>query len=363
MRKYLRFVLIAFILCALPNVLPSNVFAADTPGDFSLQVTPSPLVTSVKPGTRTQVALKIRNAGDGVESLKIEPRSFTFDSKTGKVNLLDTVTPDIKSWVSFSNPTFKIAPGEWVTEQVILNFPKDTGFSYSFALAISRQSNPKPTEGNRAINGSLAVFTLVNIDKPGATSSLNVASFTASKRIYEYLPSTFTVRFRNSGNTIVQPYGNIFIQRGKDTKSPLKSLVVNETRGYILPSTERAISAEWTDGFPVYKTATDSNGKTERKLIWNWGELSKLRIGRYTAHLVAVYNQAGHDVPIEGTVSFWVIPWKILLVLFVVTLLLLFSIYMIGLLIFRKIKHRRQKKQTAKGNSKSPDGNLNEPDL
>jgi len=224
------------------------------------------------------------------------------------------------------------------TEPLISRVPA-AGFSYSFALLISRQANTKAAAGTRLIKGSVAVFTLVNVDRPGATSNLSVSSFSTSKHVYDYLPTTFSIKFKNTGNTIAQPYGNIFVQRGKDAKVPLATLDVNENKGYILPGTERTITASWGDGFPVYKS-TLANGSTTQKLTWNWGQLSKLRIGKYTAHLVAVYSQAGRDVPIEGSVSFWVIPWKILLVLLAVVLLVLFALFVMVRSIVRFVRKR-----------------------
>ncbi len=341
---------LAFAIAMLLTGLTPRV-SAQAQGDFNLQVTPSPIVTTVQPGEKTQVELKIRNAGSGSEQLKIEPRAFTMSNNGESVKLQDTTPPDIASWVSFSQPKFTIASGAWFSEQIIFNVPKDAGFSYSFALVVSRQSPPKAVDGSRVITGSLAVFTLVNVDRPGATSNLTVSNFSVSKKVYEYLPSSFTVRFRNTGNTIVQPYGNIFIQRGKNATTPLATLLVNEDKGYVLPGTERLISATWSDGFPVYKTVAKPDGTTAQQLVWNWGQLSKLRIGRYTAHLVAVYSQNGHDVPIEGSVSFWVIPWKLLLGLLVIGLLILFAIYTIIRAFIRTVR-RRIKPTTPRQHSK-----------
>jgi hypothetical protein len=330
--------------------------SADPLGNFSLQVTPSPLVATVKPGVKTQLELKVRNNGTGVEALKIEPRAFTLSRDSKTVNLLDTTPPDISSWISFSGPRFTVQPGQWFSEEVTLNVPKDAGFSYSFALVISRQSDPKPTGSGRLIQGSLAVFTLVNIDRPGATSSLKVHNFTTSKHIYEYLPATFSIDFQNDGNTIAQPYGNLFVQRSANSKTPLASMAVNATKGYILPGTTRTITASWNDGFPAYKTTTNADGTTSQKLIWNWANLSHLRIGRYTAHLVAVYDQGGHDTPLEATLTFWVIPWKLLLIPLAVLLLILFAIYMLVRSIVRGIKKRGDKRKTKADKPKdSPD--------
>lgn len=306
-------------------------------GEFSLQVTPSPLVATVKPGQTTELELQIRNAGTTVEELKIEPRAFRFDDATGQVSLQDTTPPDIAAWISLSNPTFTIQPGAWFTEKVRVSLPKDSGFSYSFALVISRNKAPVKTDG-RIIKGSLAVFTLINVDRPGASSKLEVVSFTASKKVYEYLPAEFSVRLKNTGNTIVQPYGNIFVGRGGD---PISTLKVNENKGYILPDTSRTLTTEWTEGFPVYETTTE-NGKTSTKTVWNWANAADFRLGRYTAKLVAVYSDGKHDIPIEGSVSFWVVPWKILLGMFVVALLVLVGLWSLVRKIIRGVKRLRK---------------------
>lgn len=327
-----------------------------TSTDFSMQVTPSPLVVTVKPGVKTTQELKIHNGGNGSENLKIEPKAFTLSYDGTKVNLLDSAPPDISNWVSFSAPKFTIQANQWFTEEVTFNTPRTAGFSYSFALSLSRQSPPTAVPGQRVITGSLAVFTLVNVDRPDATSSLQVVKFTSSKRVYEYLPATFSVSFQNNGNTITQPLGNIFMQRNATSKTPIDSLDVNSTQGYILPGTTRVITATWNDGFPAYQTVANSDTSSTKKLVWNWANLSKLRIGRYTAHLVAVYSQGGRDVPIEGNVTFWVIPWKILLIPLVIILLLLFAAFIIIRSMVRgthrKVTKRKAKK-TAAGEAKA----------
>ncbi|MEO6513260.1 MAG: hypothetical protein ABIR37_01115 [Candidatus Saccharimonadales bacterium] len=305
------------------TALSPRAYAAN---EFSLQVTPSPLVTTVKPGVFKEVDLKIRNASSATEQLKIEARSFTFDSKSGDVKLRDTISPDIAPWLSFSAATFSVKPGEWYTQKVRINLPKESGFSYSFALLISRQNNPSPTEGGRLLKGSVAVFSLVNVDRPGATRKLEVPSFKASHGIYEFLPASFNLEFKNAGNTIVQPYGNVYIQRSSKDKNPITTLPVNETRAYILPGSSRTLESSWNDGFPAFQTTPNSNGGSSQKLAWNFEHISHFRIGRYTAKLVAVYNDGQRDVPIEAEVSFWVIPWKtIILIIFALAALWYFG--------------------------------------
>ncbi|MCX6761281.1 MAG: hypothetical protein NTY33_00330, partial [Candidatus Moranbacteria bacterium] len=50
-----------------------------------------------------------------------------------------------------------------------------------------------------------------------------------------------------------------------------------------------------------------------QELKWNFADASKLRWGKYTAKLVLVYDNGQRDVPIEGEVAFWVLPWRLLI--------------------------------------------------
>ena len=308
---------------------PLQAYAANE-GNFSLQVSPSPLVTTVKPAEPKDLELKIRNASTGTEELKIEAQSFKFDSITGEIKLDDTVPPEAKQWVSFSHPIFSVKPGEWFTQKIHIELPKDTGFSYSFALVISRTSLPSSNGAGQLLKGSVAIFTLINVDRPGATRGLDVTSLTTSQAIYEYLPVTFNIKLKNTGNTIVQPYGNLFVGRGGDkTNTPAATLSVNSSSSYLLPGTERTLQAAWSDGFPLYKTTTGKDGKPQTTLSWNWENMSHFKFGRYTAKVVAVYNDGTRDVPVEKEVIFWVIPWKAILMILVtlVVIVLLVRFY------------------------------------
>ena len=315
-----RYAKLAVVLAIVLFAWSGAAVAANGEGDFSLQVTPSPLVTNVKPGQTNEVEFKVRNAGSQAETLKIVPRSFRFNSSNQQLQLDDTTPPDIAQWIAFSEPTFTVQPGQWYTQKLKLSPPKDAGFSYSFALVISRKDAPEATEAGRLLKGSLALFTLVNVDRPGAVRKLEVAEFKSVKRVYEYLPAEFEVAVKNTGNTIIQPYGNIYIQRKASDKDPLNTLGVNDNRSYILPNTTRVLKTEWIKGFPVNQTVVNNDGSSSRKLTWDWdgAKISDIRIGRYTAKLVGAYNDGLRDVPIVSEVSFWVIPWKLLIALSVI---------------------------------------------
>lgn len=310
MKRVFSFGIVALLATVVAGFIANSSFAAEPQSGFSLQVTPSPLVATVKPGETTTLELKIRNTGTSPEKLIVQPRSFRVDNATGEVKLDETKTPDIHDWISFSQPTLNLKPGEIVTEKISIAVPEQAGFSYSFVLLVRRaETTSDPTTG-RQLEGSVAVFTLLNVDRPGATRKIELADVSLTQQIYEFLPVTIKLRFKNTGNTIAQPYGNIFIQRESSDEKPISTLPVNQSRGYILPGTERVLNVDWKDGFAVYETITDASGKQVKNLKRNPNKLADFRIGKYTAKIVAVYNDGQRDVPIEKIITFWVIPWR-----------------------------------------------------
>lgn len=324
-----RIALIALLL-AIPLVVVSQTPASAIPnGDFSLEVSPSPLVTDVKPGESKTLDLKIHNASTKPEQLKIQVRGFSIAHPSEEISITSTPPPDLAQWVNFSNPTFTVKPGEWFTQKVTIKLPEAAGFSYPFVVLISRAEDPAAVDGGAAVKGSIAVFTLVNIDKPGATRKLEIQEFKTDRNFYEYLPTSFNIKLKNTGNSIVQPYGNLYVQRPGKESQPLAVLPVNQSASYLLPGSSKEVKSTWADGFPYYKDVTDKNGNPDKELQWNWENIAHFRFGHYTARVVAVYNDGTRDVPVMAQIDFWVIPWRIMLGALVVVVLIGFAIWTI----------------------------------
>ncbi|MEO6761590.1 MAG: hypothetical protein ABI220_04425 [Candidatus Saccharimonadales bacterium] len=327
-KSYLGVPLLAFTVAVL--FCSIFVFIGHSSADvadegFSLQVSPSPLVATVKPGTSQTLDLQIRNTNSTTQALKMGLRSFSIAESNGQIELGKEAPPDIQQLVRFSSPVFTVEAGQLFTQHITINTPKSAGFTYTFAVTISQQNAPKGQNGTSSIQGSVAVFTLLTVDKPGAVRKLEITKLSVSKHVYEYLPATVSITFKNIGNTLGQPKGTIFIQRHNNDKVPLATLDINDSGGYILPGSSRTISASWDSGFPHYET-TNLNGASQQKLVWDGGNLSNLRFGRYEAKVVAVYDDGSHDVPLDANISFWVIPWRMLAILIAALVLITIGI-------------------------------------
>lgn len=299
----------------------------------SLSITPPTKIVTAKPNSSVNVPIKVENNGSGPIELKVTLMKFGAYGTSGKATLYRFKPSDTYAkWVTFSKTNFVANPGVWTTDIMTINIPASAMPSYYYAVLFTPVSSNKVSGNGASLNGSITSLILLNVVSNHEKRQLKVVSFTSNKWIYEYLPATFSVKVKNTGNTFIAPMGDIYIS--KDKIHDIATIDINPKQGNILSGSERVYQASWSNGFPVFLPKKGSNGEVITKngqvvkqLTWNWSNLSKLRFGHYWAHLTLVYNNGTQDIQIQGNVSFWVIPWKILLVIIFLIALLAFGIY------------------------------------
>ena len=312
----------------------------------SLNLTTSPLPISLvaKPGDVITRELRIRNDGDKTEQLKVGLMKFRANGEDGKPELHEREKgDDYFEWVSFSDQKITAEPRVWKTVKMSIAIPKTAAFGYYYAVTFTRTTaTSTPTVQNAKIVGGSASLVLLDVQAPGAKKNLQLQEFSVTKRSYEFLPATLHLKVHNSGNVHVVPSGSIYIEQGKRR---VDTIHLNETQGNVLPDSSRRFESVWDKGFPRYEAKTQNravvlvNGVPENQLIWKTSDIKNLRFGRYTAHLLLVYDNGEHDATLEATVSFWVIPWRIL-GLFVGLPLLLIAVIVYLLLSRRRYKQK-----------------------
>jgi hypothetical protein len=313
--------------------LPGAAHAQSDDGSFNLVTSPLPINLKAKPGTTLATDIRIKNGGARTERLRVSLMKFTAYGEEGKPGLAEREDgDDYFDWVTFSPGEFDAPPNEWITVKMSIALPEDAAFGYYYAAVFSRASEPvQAADKQNILVGSTAVLVLLDADVPGAKRVAEIVSFTADRKSYEFLPAEFSVKIKNSGNVHLVPLGNIFISRGGKT---VATLSLNTASGNVLPDSNRIYTAGWNDGFPVYtgkeeggKVVLDDDGKAVKSLKWDVSKFSSLRFGRYTAKLLLVYDDGTKDVPLEATVSFWVIPWRIIGGTLIVVLLVISGLW------------------------------------
>jgi hypothetical protein len=310
-------VILAALLAVFVGSAGVGLAQTSSSGRLHLTTSPLPISLKAKPGETVETELRVRNSGTQTEHLKVGLMKFSAYGEEGKP-LLKEREPgdDYFDWVRFSRTQFEAPPNEWQTVKMTIALPKTASLGYYYAATFSR-ANADTAEGDleTAVRGGSATLVLLEADVPGAKRELAVEEFAVGKRMYEFLPARFSVKLKNTGNIHTAPSGTIFINRGK---SQVAAVPINDTKGNILPRSSRIFAAEWGDGFPAYRLQEQNgqvvlkDGKPTYNLEWDLGQLKKLRFGKYTATLVMVYDDGQRDVPLEASVSFWVIPWRLI---------------------------------------------------
>ena len=294
-------------------------FAAATPRPLNLIVSPLPINLSTDPGKTISTDLRVKQGNPENEKLQVSLMKFAAFGDAGKPRLEDRGPNDTYfDWVTFDKTTFDAPSNVWQTIKMTINVPKDAQFGYYYAVVFTRAGDDTKPDKGAAVNGGTAVLVLLDAKVPNAKRKVELVSFAATHRIYEFLPTDFNVAFHNSGNVHSVPAGDIFIKQGSRL---VATLPINGEGGNILPESNRIYQQNWSDGFPYYKQrvidgkVVQKNGKPVTDLTYDFSKLTHIRVGRYTAQLEAVYDNGVRDEPIEASISFWVVPWKLILVL------------------------------------------------
>ena len=308
----------------------AKVVAQDQP--FSFTTSPLPISLSANPGQTISTELRIKNNSTQTEHLKVSLFKFSVNENS-EIKLSEKQpTDDFLNWATFDPTTFDASPGEWKSVKMTIAVPNTAAFGYYYAVGFSRANAPKVQPGASTLQGQIITFVLLDVKAPGAKRELKVDSLNSDHHVYEFLPTTFTIKVKNTGNVHIAPAGDLFITRGKKT---IATLSLNPNQGNVLPNSTRKFQVAWEDGFPVYVAKQEDN-KTIKQLKWDFSKLPSLRIGKYTAHLVLVYDDGNRDIPVEAQLSFWVIPWRLIIGIVIILVLPPLAVYLIMRLIYKK---------------------------
>lgn len=312
------FVSLVFSLLFLILLVVKGVSAQSPTTGINLTLTPTFLSLHTDPGKDVGSKFTVKNNSNVTENLQLSLVKFQGSATANRgVSLKDVDKNDpFVKWIKFSEDSFSLAPNQQKTISVTVSPPAEAALGYYYGILVSRKTETEPGTSGAVVSGSPAIPLLLEVRSPNAKKEMQLVSFTTDSFFYEYLPSNFQVKIKNTGNVFGVASGSIFID--SLAKKQIATVNVNEGKGNILPSAQRTFDAAWVDGFAVRvqkqengHSVTDSKGKPVYETRFDFSKADKFRIGRYTAHLLMVYDNGERDIPLEATVSFWVIPWKI----------------------------------------------------
>lgn len=338
----------------VPTATPSPTPLPLPTQAINLTVSPISVLLETDPGTQVTNSIRVLNNGTEAEHLTVELATFEASQDGSQPAIRSfTDTEAQKDWLTFSEKNITALPGEWKTVGLTFAPPPEAALSYYYAIIVKRQSDAVAAEGESIVTGAPAVLVLATVASPNARQELRLESFSTQHAVYEFLPTSFEVVIQNSGNVHLAPFGNVFIDSG--SKKDIAALSVNAANGMVLPGSTRTYTISWNDGFPSYepvlldgKPVLHTDGTPKQKLHWDFSQMNKLRFGKYTAQLLMVYDNGERDVPVESTLSFWVIPWRFLVVALLIVVFVVLGILLSSIFLLRFIRSHSHARNSAR---------------
>jgi len=284
-------------------------------GDNDFVLGPGKTELLVNPGEKYTKELMITNRLGRAMDFKIEIEDFKgsrnpeetvvlLGDERGPYSLKDYLKPEITE--------FTLNHGQRMILPVEISIPQDAepGGLYGTILIntsppeITAETEKEKAKGQIQLISRLGTLFFIRV-RGDVKEEGFMKDFSVGKKFYGKGPVPLQLLFENNGNIHLNPYGIIEIKN---------------------------IFGRKIDEIEVEPYFTMPDSVRQREIKWERG----LLFGKYTASLSL--NRGYQDIIDQKSISFWVIPWKIILVGFVGLLLIVFLLVWIG----RKFEIRKK---------------------
>ena len=294
------------------NVAPG----APNPNDFV--VGPGKTELTIKPGETRVAEIIVTNRIGTTRDFKFEVEDTTgSDNPNTPIVLLGNEHGPytLKDYVTLPKTTITLENNQRARIPVTITIPADAepGGRYGSILVTTVSKDVGVNTNGGAAPSSVIVSrlaTLFFITIPGDTeinAELKGISTVPEKLFFTEAPINFQILFENKGDLHLTPYGELRVHN-----------FVGEEVGFV----------ELDPWFAMPKSLR------AREVEWN----RELLIGRYT--VTAQINRGYDDIVDEASVSFWVIPWRVLGGIFAILFVFFLTIRFIARNVEFKVKKK-----------------------
>ncbi|MEX0931443.1 MAG: hypothetical protein WDZ88_01695 [Candidatus Paceibacterota bacterium] len=320
-----RITLLTFIAVIAVWLLPVGAFAQYTVETVSTEGVPKDFVLgpgktelTLNPGESKVVQLLVTNRTGSDQQFELGVEDFTGSQNTRQTVVLlgnERGPYSLKDYLSFEARTFTLNHGERAIVPVTVSIPSDAEPGGLYGSVLVSLIPKKQDFSGQEVTGSNAIVTrlgsLFFVTVPGLTErdgALEAFDTIGRKRFFTEGPIPFQILYRNEGTIHVNPYGIVSIRN-------ILGDVVGEVQiepWFALPNSLRNREVEWGNSFLM---------------------------GRYTATLEL--NRGYNDIVDTQTITFYVIPWTVILTVVGITLIILLFLKWI----FSKFEFRKKEKK------------------
>lgn len=287
------------VLLSLSLFEPASAQADTVGAAQGMQLSPTTVDLSAARGKTYNITINVMNITNSDMLYTSSVADFSAADETGSPKItIDSnlpTTSSIKNWVSVDSQ-FNLKSQTSKTLIAKITIPNDAEPGGHYGVLRFSGSAPQVENTGVGLSASAGVLVLIRVEGDTIEKAETASFFTAKDgkqtSFFESSPIAFTTRVKNTGNVHIQPFGNIEIS--DMFGSVVKTLAVNEPKSNVLPNSIRKFESKTNN-------------------IWMFG--------KYTANLSIGYGTTGQAI--TNTITFWVIPYKIILAgLFIIATIL-----------------------------------------
>jgi hypothetical protein len=292
--KFKKFTLATTLLIvSLSLLLGTKALAQETQRTFTVAY---PVLThKLNPGQRAEGITKVINDSSSPLIFNLSVQDFIVDDNLGTPSLLPPNTLSQKysasAWIGVTPSTFTLQPGAQQVINYYIQVPSNGRPGGHYAAIVYTPVVTKGAQGTGGtVNAQVGSIFYITINGPIKENSF-VSKF-LSNPFQEYGPVTVNSQIRNLGDLHIKPKGTIQVS----------GLLFNKTQDLASYNIFPGAARDFENTF---------GGQT-------------FMFGRYKAVLLASYG-VNNNLPLTATLYFWVIPWRLILVLILIAVAIILS--------------------------------------
>jgi hypothetical protein len=256
-----------------------------------LTLTPAIIDEKVKAQDILNESVSITNTSE--HKMTLYPSIYDVSAASGEQSFKEALSaPDaqqsVSNWTELSRGVVELNPGEEKTIPFVIRVPRDAVVGSYHARVSFYNGTTRDDATKRGSVGDIALNVELTAD---VKELMQVSAFSTDNVVFSGDDALFKYQLQNIGNQPLDPKGEIRIydRRGEE----VASVNVNNEGKVVSPD----------------KTS---------QLASVWGAVSGF--GRYKAVLDVTYG-AQQVASVQDATYFWVIPWKQVLIVFIITLI------------------------------------------
>lgn len=309
------FILVFFFVNPFSKLSAAELTIGTAPTSEKLQLDPGETYNGeIVVWNLSTVTTKYNIIVSGFEQVENQPGTAVILSEEAEKRALYSAS----SWVTVNKDSINLIPNKNEKIYYTIKVPKGTfKGEYNVIIAFMSEEQKNTSIGTGTFS-TLSSGTPILI-KVGDefVENAELLQFKTDKNFYEFPNITFFTQIHNLGDTHITPIGEIILENmfGKE----IARIPFNEN-----------IQSLLREDSGTYESA------------WNYGKFltndKQLVLGKITASLLVTYRsfQPGFS-PLTAETSFWVIPWKYILIALIIIIL---TIIIVRKLVKRRKEHK-----------------------